>query len=197
MNVKESLYDEQDWFYDDEDLEKREEVINSDLSILRIWVSLFENNGLVIKPRADNIFYSNKCPYHKASDYPVCIDEKLNGYFCYGCGRGGSILTLISEYFKISIEDALKILFAYINNDIKSLDEEELQVLERIFNNYNSAKTEEYLSISSEKTKYLNQRIDRYIECNGYSQDNVKKMKKRLCCTPSYIRKRYYDTQNK
>lgn len=195
MDVMTSVRDEQYWFCYDETEEKYEKIINSDLSILRMWVSLIDNDNLVIKPRAGNIFYSNLCPSHKASDFPVCIDEKLKGFLCYGCGRGGSFITLISEYFNIGIRHTLNILYAYINNEIESLNEEELQILERIFSNYDSDKTEEYFSISSEKTAYLNQRIDRYIEQNGYSPDNVKKMKKRLCCTPSYIRKRYSETK--
>lgn len=186
MGIREVIYDERDWFYDDMNLEKYYQVLDSDLSILKIWISLFDNNDLLIHPRAGNVFYCD-CPFHKAEDLPVCIKEELKAFFCYGCGRGGTIVTLIAEHFNIHLEDALKILYSYITNDIDSLDKDELEVLQKIFNNYNSEKADIYFEQSKRKTDYLNERIDRYIEQNGYSNESVKRITKRLCCSKHYV----------
>lgn len=184
MGVFDGIYDERDWFYDDQDLEKYYQVLDSDLSILKVWKSLFDKS--IIHPRAGNIFYCD-CPFHRATDLPVCINEELKAFFCYGCGTGGTIITLIAEYLKIDIEDALKILYSYIINDIDSLNKKELEILQKIFNNYNSEKVDIYFEQSKQKTDHLNSRIDKYIEQNGYSNEIVKKITKRLCCSKRYV----------
>lgn len=139
-----------------------------------------------------NIFYGDCC-FHYAKDIPVCINDNNKGFFCYGCGRGGTIITLIEDYFNIGMEHTVNILYAYINNDLKSLHKDELEVIKKIFKNYDSILVDKYLEESKKKTNYLNDRIYRYIERFGDSPDIVKKMTKRLYCSRNYV----MNTKNK
>lgn len=188
MGVHESILDERDYIWDYDDFYKLDCILNSDLSILRIWISL-RGEDTIIKTRPDKIFYSDCC-FHKAQDIPVCINENKKAFFCYGCGRGGTIVTLVTNYFRIgNISKAINILYAYVNNELSSLDKNELEILKKIFKNYNSPIVEKYLEESKEKTILLNDRINRYIENFGDSPDTIKKMTRRLCCSKNYIMK--------
>lgn len=189
MGIHSSIYDEQDWFkYDDELYDKYLDVLMSDLSILKIWISLFGEDA-TIKTRSNNTFYSD-CFMHRAHDIPVCIKEQEKRFFCYGCGRGGTIITLVSEYFNIWHECALNILYSYINDDLDSLNKEQLEIVKTIFKNYNSPLADKYFEESKKKENLLNSRIDNYIEYYGTSSDTIKKMTKRLCCSRKYIENR-------
>lgn len=188
MGVYYSRFDERDYLcVEDEKYDKYDKIIDSNLSLLRIWISLLDNDNFTMKIRSNNIFYCD-CPFHKAEDLPICINEKLKAFFCYGCGKGGTIVTLISEYFNIQQEAVINILYAYINNNINSLEKSEITILNEIFSNYNSKKVDRYIAESESKTIYLNNRIDRYIGQNGFTDGSIKKMSKRLCCSENYIK---------
>lgn len=185
MGVQYSIWDELDYFYEKEYIEKQDCIMVSDLSILRIWLSLL-GEDIIVKPRANNIFYS-ECCFHNTDDIPVCIDDNKKGFYCYGCGSGGTIITLIANYFNIEREDVVNILYAYINNNLNSLDKDGLEIIKKIFENYDSVLVDKYLEESRQKTSCLNDRISRYIDKFGDSQEIINKMTKRLCCSRDYI----------
>lgn len=189
----EVIYDEE-FCIEEEDTEKYWGIINSDLSILRVWISLFDNDSFMIKVRSNNIFYCD-CPFHKSTSFPLCINENAKAFFCYGCGKGGTIVSLMSEYFDITNEEVVNILYAYINNNTNSLKQSELTILNKIFSNYDSKKVDRYFTESEAKTIYLNNRINRYIKQNGFTDDSIKKMSKRLCCSQYYIREMQKNNQ--
>lgn len=195
MGFRSNIYDEHDWFkYVDELYDKYLDVLMSDLSILKIWISLL-GEDTIIKTRPNNTFYCG-CFMHRADDIPVCVKEREKGFFCYGCGSGGTIVTLVSEYFNIELESALNILYSYLNNDLYSLSKEQLEITKTIFKNYNSPLADKYFEESKKKENLLNSRIDNYIENYGTSSDTIKKMTKRLCCSRKYAENRITN-QNK
>ncbi|MDE6292657.1 MAG: hypothetical protein K2L98_03135, partial [Bacilli bacterium] len=128
------IIDESSWFYGEE-IQKKYYAIrsNPDLSFVRIWGSLFDSDDFVLKARANNIYYCS-CPFHNAKDYPVCIDENQKGFYYYGCGRGGTIISAIAEHFDIDRDEAVNILYAYMTNNVSSLSQEELAILNKIIN---------------------------------------------------------------
>lgn len=81
-------------------------------------------------------------------------------------------------------------LYLYINDDLDSLNKEQLEIVKTIFKNYNSPLVDKYFEESKKKSELLNSRIDNYIENYGTSSDIVKKMTKRLCCSRKYIENR-------
>ena len=174
---------------DEIQINKYKEIMESDFSILRVWVSLF-GEDMLIKPRPYNIFYSN-CALHYAKDIPVCINENLKCYQCFGCGKGGTIVDLVWEYFQRSIDygDVIDIIYACIKEETASLSKEYGAVVRRIKRHYYSEVINNYFELSKIKTDALNNRIRNYIAQNGNSEEVRQKLCRRLCCAKSHVKK--------
>ena len=172
-------------------IDKYNKIMESNLSMLKLWISIAGEN-INIKPRANNIFYSD-CIFHRATDLPVCINENKKAFFCYGCGEGGSLVLLVSKCFHISAASTIDILFSIVNKDLGDLSKRQLKIAKRILKKYNSPVAEHYFKISNEKTNYINKRIESYIQKNGDSQETIKKMRKRLCTKYKISRSNIYN----
>jgi DNA primase len=49
------------------------------------------------------------CPFHKDNTASLKIYEnKGDGYYCFGCNSGGSIIDFIMKYFNVTYTDSLK-----------------------------------------------------------------------------------------
>lgn len=203
--LSEALYD--DFYYaifkNNDSITKYNEILNSDLSILGLWISIF-GNDIVIKPRANNIYYAD-CGFHNADDFPVLIGEKEKAFYCYGCGFGGSFLKLASDYLNLDYDyfndynysdEIVKVFYAFIKKDISFLNKQELEWFERLFKNYNLDLVKHYYEISKSKTEKINNRIFNYYISHEHTDDLEVKMSKRLCCSKKYI-KQYLNGNHK
>ena len=47
------------------------------------------------------------CPFHKEKTPSMKIYEGKRGYYCFGCGASGDVITFIKDFFNISFNDAL------------------------------------------------------------------------------------------
>lgn len=184
-----------DYCIDDADiLNKYNEILKSNVSIIRTWISIYNTDRNRINSRIGNKFYS-KCMFHNHNtfDTPVCIDENRKGFYCYGCRRGGTIVTLVYEIFNhaydISIEDSIEIVHAFITNNIDGLSKEQLEILKLAFEHYNSPEADKYIEESKQKTEKFDQRIKNYIEKNNSNLDDVEYISKRLCCSKNYVKR--------
>jgi len=183
-------YDMDTIIENEDSYDKAVEIMNSDLSILKMWIGLY-GHDITIKPRANNIYYC-KCHLHNDDVLAVCLDENKKAFFCYGCCKGVTIIDLIAKEFNISLDESIKILYTYISNDISVLNKKELEISHHIFKNYNSSEAEKYYKISEDKTNRLNNRIENYKKQYGDSPKIERKMCKRLCCSKKHIHKEYY-----
>lgn len=163
-------------------------VMDSDLSVLQMYISLYKNN--TIKPRINNIFYCD-CPYHNADDLPVRINEDSKICICHGCGTDFSIIKLVKDGLNISYKDALDILYAYSAGDLDILNKKQLEEYKKLFKMYNLEENkslrDKYLNESKEKKEYLENRIKNYIE--KHDSNDIDRISKRLCCHRKYIKK--------
>lgn len=177
--------------------DKYEKIINSNLSILKIWISICKSNQLdiKIKSRINNNFYCS-CLFHNASDLSLRIVEDKNAYCCYGCGVGGTIVSLISNFYEISPNESVELLYGYISNDLNSFNKEQLDKLTEIFQYYNLPIAEELFEESRRKTELLNERIKRYISYKDCYFDDEEKIANRLCCAKKYV-KRFIPTRKR
>ncbi len=154
-----------------------DEIMNSNLSILRIYYSICESNNLKKKIKArinnnNNNYYCN-CVFcnpelHRASHLPLRIVEEKKYWGCYGCGYSGSIFTLISKFYDISIEESLELLHSYLTNEIAELNKKQMKILKEMFQYYNSPSIDKLLLESQRKTKLLDERINRYIKTKNF-----------------------------
>ena len=198
MGLLDAIHDENDDYTDYiryEYDEKRDRILRSNISILRIWVSIMLSNNekLKIKPRANDIYYSNCC-FHNATDLPLCIDEKQKAFFCYGCGNGGTIFTLLSKYYyHLDGVSVIRVLDAFVEEDTSKLNQDEKECFNEIFKYYNSDIADYYIEISRQKTTYLENRIYNYLKKYGNTNETKKKLTRKLCCTRKHVENTYID----
>lgn len=50
------------------------------------------------------------CPIHDEKDPSFIIYENNNSFYCFGCGKGGSIIDLVMNIQKIDLKEAIKVL---------------------------------------------------------------------------------------
>lgn len=62
--------------------------------------------------------YRSYCPFHHDTSKPnLTIYPHTNSFYCFACGKGGSVIDFISAYNNISKEDALKLILNEISLD--------------------------------------------------------------------------------
>lgn len=78
------------------------------------------------------------CPFHKEKTPSFTITPEKGIFYCFGCGKGGNLITFVMEKEKISFQDALKILASFAGIQIQS---------------FSSQKKDKYISLLN----YVNQ----------------------------------------
>jgi len=68
-------------------------------------VSIIESEGLSLKKRGRDLW--TICPFHpeKTPSFKVCREKQ--SFYCFGCGKGGDVITFIMLYHNLSFKDAL------------------------------------------------------------------------------------------
>lgn len=72
------------------------------------------------------------CPFHKEKTPSFTITPEKGIFYCFGCGKGGNLITFVMEKEKISFQEALKILASFAGLQIQ---------------NYSSQKNDKYISL--------------------------------------------------
>ena len=44
------------------------------------------------------------CPFHKEKTPSFTVNEEKAFYHCFGCGKGGNVLTFIQEYYQLDMQ---------------------------------------------------------------------------------------------
>ena len=177
-----------DYEYADISLEQIN-YINENISMLGLYLSYLELNGIEYKVscRPRNKFYINNCFVHRSygNDYPFEIIESEGLFVCRGCWKGGHIVDFVCEVYDLSLDKILKILFSYINGTYNELTETEKNIYNQLF--YKYSLKDKYISISKEKKRVLDEKINMYI--NRMQGDiDYQKISKKLCISISYVR---------
>lgn len=177
-----------DYEYADISLEQIN-YVNENISMLGLYLSYLELNGIEYKVscRPRNKFYINNCFVHRSygNDYPFEIIESEGLFVCRGCCKGGHIVDFVGEVYDLSLDKILKILFSYINGTYNELTETEKNIYNQLF--YKYSLKDKYISISKEKNRVLDEKINMYI--NRMQGDiDYQKISKKLCISISYVR---------
>ena len=92
---------------------------------------------------------------------------------------------LTGKTYNLQSEEILKILFSYINGTYNELTETEENIYNQLF--YKYSLKDKYISISKEKNRVLDEKINMYI--NRMQGDiDYQKISKKLCISISYVR---------
>ncbi len=115
--------------------------------------------------------YVCKCPFHEEKTGSFTVSPQKSIYHCFGCGKGGNVLTFIQEYEGLSFVEAVEKL-AEINN--VTVPRESKSNTEDYSNIYqlNQLIADHYLSALKEKK---NKHVVEYLKERGLSGSTAKK----------------------
>ena len=54
--------------------------------------------------------YKGLCPFHSEKSPSFTVSPSRNGFHCFGCGKGGNVITFIMEMEKVGFPEALRLL---------------------------------------------------------------------------------------
>lgn len=66
---------------------------------------------VALKKRGAN--YIGLCPFHSEKTPSFSVSPSKGIFKCFGCGKGGNLITFVQEYEKVGFRDALQILSRY------------------------------------------------------------------------------------
>ncbi len=66
--------------------------------------------GQYVKLEKKGANYFGLCPFHNEKTGSFSVNPKLQIYYCFGCSKGGNVISFIMEYENASFPEALKIL---------------------------------------------------------------------------------------
>lgn len=108
------------------------------------------------------------CPLHSEKTPSFSINENMGKFYCQGCKVGGSIITFVSQFFKLSKKDAIEKLAIEYN-----LGQHHVSSLLKICKKWNPKKeSEDYYQIKLKDdvmNKYPKEEIQEWID-EGISQ---------------------------
>jgi len=65
-------------------------------------------------------YYRTICPFHAEKSPSFYVSPERQIYHCFGCGAGGSVVTFLMQYEKLSFPDAIRKLAAKLNITIET-----------------------------------------------------------------------------
>ncbi|MCF7858308.1 MAG: DNA primase [Candidatus Cloacimonetes bacterium] len=77
------------------------------------------NSYIPLKKTGSN--FKTRCPFHDEKTASFIVSPKKQIYKCFGCGKGGNVITFVQEYEKISFPEALQKLAERAGIAIKQL----------------------------------------------------------------------------
>ena len=89
------------------------------------------------------------CPFHKEKTPSFMVSDSKGIYKCFGCGKGGDVITFAMEYERLDFVDTLKYLGEYAHLDTTK---------------YAKFTPDPVLKESKEHTKNLNQVISNHFQ---------------------------------
>ena len=49
-----------------------------------------------------------RCPFHRERTASMKVYDGNRGYYCFGCGKSGDVISFVRDYFGLSFVDAIK-----------------------------------------------------------------------------------------
>lgn len=90
--------------------------------------------GEYVKLRKAGVNYKGVCPFHGDRDASMVVSPAKNIWKCFGCGKGGNVISFLMEHEGLSFFEAAKLIAARYNITVpeKELtDEEKVKAKER------------------------------------------------------------------
>lgn len=135
-----------------------------------------------LKKRGTN--HIANCPFHNEKTPSFYVSGAKGIYKCFGCGRGGNVVTFIQEHEKLTYPESIKWLASYYNIEIqeteKSPEQKEQQLAEeslRVVNEFAAQYFHDTL-LQDEEGQAVGMS---YFKQRGYSRDTIEKFRLGYC----------------
>ena len=66
--------------------------------------------GSYVQLKKKGSSYFGLCPFHNEKSPSFSVSPGKQMYYCFGCGKGGNVISFIMEYENFGFVDALKLL---------------------------------------------------------------------------------------
>ena len=66
--------------------------------------------GGVVKLKRSGSNYFGLCPFHSEKTGSFSVSRQKQMYYCFGCGKGGNVISFVMEYENYSFQEAVKYL---------------------------------------------------------------------------------------
>ena len=66
--------------------------------------------GSVVKLKRSGSNYFGLCPFHSEKTGSFSVSRQKQMYYCFGCGKGGNVISFVMEYENYSFQEAVKYL---------------------------------------------------------------------------------------
>lgn len=135
-----------------------------------------------LKKRGTN--HIANCPFHNEKTPSFYVSGAKGIYKCFGCGRGGNVVTFIQEHEKLTYPESIEWLASYYNIEIqeteKSPEQKEQQLAEeslRVVNEFAAQYFHDTL-LQDEEGQAVGMS---YFKQRGYSRDTIEKFRLGYC----------------
>ncbi|MCX7723912.1 MAG: DNA primase [Thermodesulfovibrio sp.] len=132
----------------------------------RLDIVEFISEYLDLKKTGQN--YRSLCPFHSEKTPSFFVSPSKQIFHCFGCGKGGDIVTFLMEYEKVNFIEAISILarkvglnFEPIKNSVSSISKEKL---------YEIYETATYFYIEQLKNS---EKAKNYLKKRGINQETI------------------------
>lgn len=193
MGYKDMLKEEEDWVKshvtDKDEFEWYKKILASDISILRVYVSLYGSEA--IKPRPSHNYYC-KSPLlgmNSNEGYKLRLYDDNKAFFCSKTGCRGTIVSFIQHALRLSQADAINVLYSYVSKSTDNLSEKGIMIYNKIFGNYDSKEIKDLIEKSEVKEKNLETKIENHLKRQGTSKVVMEKAARKFCCSIKRVEK--------
>ena len=120
-----------------EDLKLYKRINFTDISILKVYSSLYGKDGIKRYGVDGNVYCD--CPFHPVNNKStLCINDEKKLYYCRTCRTGGTLSHFVKRALRLSDADTLKVLQSRITKSTDNLSKRGIKLYNKIFENYDN-----------------------------------------------------------
>ncbi|MFA5000670.1 MAG: DNA primase [Candidatus Paceibacterota bacterium] len=142
----------------------------SSVEQIKAKLSIVEVVGSYLKLEKAGVNYRGKCPFHNEKTPSFFVSPTRGSYHCFGCNRGGDIISFVQEIEGLDFIEALRVLAERAGVELEPLRRNETAGYNRLF------------SLLEEATKFYAQQLTLpqnrpahdYLIARGLTEESIK-----------------------
>ncbi len=83
-------------------------IKQSSIEHLKSIVDIVDVIGNYLELKKSGVNYKTRCPFHDEKTPSFTVSPAKQIFHCFGCGKGGDMITFVKEYEKLSYPEAIE-----------------------------------------------------------------------------------------